>query len=176
MSNTRISFCSGKTRRVILARIQRDSDLVSALIEICREAGIVTGAVEVSIGSLRKAELSWTVPSATTKRGSERTKPLPVEGPLEFINGQGLICLANPDKPAVHFHGVVCDKEGRLWGGHFFPGGNTVHSTMDVMISELEGVKLGLEYDPEIDLELLTPRPLARRDEKMEENENEGTR
>lgn len=161
MEKVRISVVNGKSGRVVLARIQRDTDLVTGLIEICRRSQIMTGAVKLVIGSLRQAEISWAIPSAKTKRGSERTKPKQIPGPLEFISGQGLICLADKEKPVVHFHGVVCDCEGRAWGGHFFTGGNPVHSTMDVVIAEIEGAKLSWYYDEEIDLELPVPSSLT---------------
>ena len=160
MTDIRVSTIVGKTGRVILARILRDTDLVTGIIEICKKNRILTGSVEVTIGSLRKAEISWAVASKKTKRGSERTKPIPIEGPLEFVTGQGIVCLADPQRPVVHFHGVVCDQKGQIWGGHFFQGGNPVHSTMDVVITEIEEAKMSWEYDPEIDLELPVPCPL----------------
>ncbi len=157
MEKTRVSVVTGKSGKVILARIQRDTDLVTGLIEACRQSGTVTGAVKLAIGSLRKAEFSWAIPSTQTKRGSERTLPKQIEGPLEFISGQGLICLADQERPVIHFHGVLCDCEGKAWGGHFFPGGNPVHSTMDVVISEIEEARMCWEFDQEIDLELPVP-------------------
>jgi hypothetical protein len=159
LENVRVSIVPGKTGRVVLARILRDTDLVTGIIEVCRQSQIVTGAVQMAIGSLRQAEISWAIPSDKTKRGSERTPPLPIAGPLEFITGQGMVCLADPDRPVIHFHGVVCDANGKAWGGHFFPGGNPVHSTMDIVVTEIDGARMSWEHDPEIDLELPVPKP-----------------
>jgi hypothetical protein len=162
MEAVRVSTVPAKAGRVVLARILRDTDLVTGIIEICRQSRIVTGAVQMAIGSLRRAEFSWAIPSTKTKRGSERTQPLSIEGPLEFITGQGMVCLADPEKPVIHFHGVLCDPNGKAWGGHFFPGGNPVHSTMDVVITEIDGARMNWEHDPEIDLELPVPRPFEQ--------------
>jgi len=159
MNRTRLSIVEAKSRRKILARILRDTNLVTGIIEICRESKIITGSVEIAIGSLRYAEISWAVPSNKTKRGSERTKPMRIEGPLEFVAGQGLVCLADQAKPVIHFHGVVCDPKGRAWGGHFLlEGDNPVHSTMDIVINEIDGGYMAWEYDEEIDLELPVPK------------------
>ncbi|MEW6266769.1 MAG: PPC domain-containing DNA-binding protein [Thermodesulfobacteriota bacterium] len=158
MLNTRVSTVIARKGRVVIGRILRDTDLVTGIIELCRQTGIVTGAIEIAIGSLRKADISWAIPSDKTRRGSERTAPVPIEGPLEFITGQGLVCLADLDRPVIHFHGMICDPNGRAWGGHFFPNGNPVHSTMDVVITEIEGARMDWELDPEIDLELPVPR------------------
>ena len=159
MEQTRISLVQAKPGKMILARLMRDSDLIEGIIETCRQGGIETAAIQIAIGSLRWAELSWAVPSTKTKRGSERRPPMRVNGPVEFLSGQGIVCLENLTKPVVHLHGVLCDPSGRTWGGHFFPGGNPVHSTMDIVLNEIEGARMSWEYDPEIDLELPVPRP-----------------
>jgi len=146
-----------RSGRIVLARIQRNTDLLTGIIDICRKNNFRMAVVETVIGSLRSAEISWTKPSATTKRGSERTPRIPVPGPIEFISGQGIFCLADPERPVVHFHGSFCDSEGKCWAGHFFQGGNPVHSTMDVVIHELLDVKMNWVHDEEIDLELPVP-------------------
>lgn len=153
----RTTVFPARSGRTVLARIQRNTDLLTGLIDICRKSGFRMAYVETVIGSLRKAEISWTKPSTKTKRGSERTPVVPIEGPIEFISGQGIFCLANPDRPVVHFHGCFCDSEGKCWAGHFFQGGNPVHSTMDVVMHELLDVKMNWVHDEEIDLELPVP-------------------
>ncbi len=158
MDEVRTESYAGSAGRVILARIRRKTDLLTGIIDICRKNNVKTAAVTIAIGSLINAEISWTRPSQTSKRGSERTPPLFLAGPLEFISGQGLFCL-DGDRPVVHFHGTVCDKDGKAWAGHFFQGGNPVHSTMDLVIRELKGVRMNWFYDEEIDLELAVPGP-----------------
>ena len=152
----RVSPYEGHAGRLIQARIQRDTDLLSGIIEICRQQKVKTGIILNCIGSLRKAEISWAVP-ANTKRGSSRTPPVPIPGPIEFISGQGMVC-ALQERPAIHFHGTLADQWGRAWAGHFFIGGNPVHSTMDVTILELTGVHMEWFHDPEIDLEIPIPK------------------
>lgn len=159
MGQTRISIVEAKPGRVIMVRLLRDTDLVTGIIEACRQSGIVTATVQVAIGSLRRAEISWAIPSSKTQRGSERSALMTIDGPVEFLSGQGIICLADQEKPVIHFHGVLCDSKGTTWGGHFFPGGNPIHSTMDVVLAEMNGARMSWEYDPEIDLELPVPRP-----------------
>ena len=153
----RTSSYPARSGRIVLARIQRNTDLLTGIIDICRKNNFRMAVVETVIGSLRSAEISWTRPSAATKRGSERTPRMPIPGPIEFISGQGIFCLADPERPVVHFHGAFCDSEGKCWAGHFFQGGNPVHSTMDVVIHELLDVKMNWVHDEEIDLELPVP-------------------
>lgn len=169
MAEIRVSSFKGKTGAIVLGRIMRNTDLLTGLIEICRQNNIKTGIVEISIGSLRNAEISWAIPDPNSKRGSARTKPISIAGPLEFISGQGIICSLK-DRPVVHFHGTLVDQYGRVWAGHFFQGGNPVHSTMDIVIHELLGVGMKWYYDEEIDLEL--PVPIKENDEGANINGN----
>ena len=159
MEQTRISLVQAKAGKLILARLMRGTDLIEGIVETCRQSGIETAAIQIAIGSLRWAEISWAIASTKTKRGSERRPPMKINGPVEFLSGQGIVCLENPEKPVVHLHGVLCDPNGRTWGGHFFSGANPVHSTMDIVLTEIEGALMRLEYDPEIDLELPVPLP-----------------
>lgn len=141
--------------RVVVARLKRGTDLVSGLIEVCRAHSIETGVVEIALGSLRSATISWCVP-ANNKRGARRSEPVLIPGPLEFVTGQGIICIRD-GQSAVHFHGTLADQYGRCWSGHMFPGGNPVHVTMDVVIREVCGVILRTVYDEELDVEVVVP-------------------
>jgi uncharacterized protein len=161
-SDTRCTWAEAGNGRTVVARLLRDSDLVTGLIDICRQSGLRTAAIASCVGSLRQATFCWTARSDRTKRGTERTAPIVLEGPIEFLAGQGSIGLADPARPAIHLHGTLCDSTGKVWGGHFAPGGNPVHSTMDVVLTELPEADFAWSFDPEIDLEV--PVPHARKE------------
>lgn len=158
LQNTvRVKVVNAASGRAAVIRLQRDTDLVTGLIEACRQAEFEMACVQMMIGSLRSASISWTKPSDKTKRGSERTPACEIPGPLELITGQAEICLTDPARPVFHVHGVVTDSDGKAWGGHFFKGGNPVHSTVDVVMTEIIGAQMKWIYDEEIDLELPVP-------------------
>ena len=73
MENTtelvRTTSFPARSGRIVLARIQRNTDLLTGIIDICRKNNFRMAVVETVIGSLRSAEISWTKPSAMTKRG-----------------------------------------------------------------------------------------------------------
>ena len=71
--------------------------------------------------------------------------------------------LSIPDKgePVIHFHGMVVTPEGRLCGGHLFPGGNPVYATFEVNIQELLNVEFKLEMDRAVELPLIEPKQKA---------------
>jgi predicted DNA-binding protein with PD1-like motif len=155
LEEARIQQVHGYPGRLIVSRILPGSDLVSGLIEICKTAEIRTGLVTVCVGSLRRAQFQWSVPSDETRRGSERSRPIILEGPIEFLSGQGIIGRTEGDEFVTHLHGTLCDKNGRVFGGHFFVGGNYVHSTMDVVMIEAKDVAYSAQHDPEIELTVL---------------------
>lgn len=157
-SPVRTSSFPARLGRVVQARIQRNTDLITGILDICKKNNFRMAIVTFCIGSLRQAQISWTVPSTKTKRGSERTAPYTIPGPIEFINGSGMFCPGDGTGcPVIHFHGSFCDSTGKTWSGHFFQGGNPVHSTMDVVVQELLDVKMDWVHDEEIDLELPVP-------------------
>jgi predicted DNA-binding protein with PD1-like motif len=88
--------------------------------------------------------------------------PVQIEGPVEVLSAQGVVCVADPAMPVIHLHGVVCDAKGQVRGGHFLSGNNPVHTTMDVVVTEIEGVRIEAEYDAEIDLVLPVPKGLSK--------------
>lgn len=157
MSQLRVDTVEAQSGRVIVARLKRDTDLVEGIIEACRKNNIKMASVDVAIGSLRKATMCWVIP-ANNKRGACRSDLVTIQGPLEFIVGQGMICLAG-DKPEVHFHGTITDQEGRSWSGHMFPGGNPIHVTADIVIRELKGVIMKTVYEEEIDVNVTVSAP-----------------
>jgi predicted DNA-binding protein with PD1-like motif len=154
----RVTTAHGTIGDVIVARILPATDLISGILETCRITGIETGVITSCVGSLKRAQFHWSIPSTKTKRGSKRTEPIILEGPIELLNGQGLIGKAQGEEYLVHFHATLCDKEGKVYGGHLFEGGNLVHSTMDVVIVELQGIHLEPFYDQEIDLTVVTAK------------------
>jgi predicted DNA-binding protein with PD1-like motif len=52
----------------------------------------------------------------------------------------------------------LCDNEGKLFGGHFSPGQNPALLTLDVVIYEHEDMSSPREFDPEIEMRVITPR------------------
>ena len=53
---TRVKVVPAEAGRVAMARLQRDTDLVTGIIEVCREAGFEMASSQLIIGSLRRAE------------------------------------------------------------------------------------------------------------------------
>jgi uncharacterized protein len=154
----RARYAVGQTGRVIVARLLPGTDLVATIRAICTEHGVRSGVVLGSLGTLQRARLLTVAKVPTHKSGVGYSDPLLLDGPIEFINGQGIISELEDGSIFVHFHGTITDTAMNLYAGHFDPVGNPVLSTMDITIVEAIGVHVRREPDPETDLVLNYPR------------------
>lgn len=156
-AKNRIIQACGNTGKMIVARLRPGSDLIESMINICETNEISCGIILGSLGTLEKAELFTAAPASGTKSGVGYSEPIRVKGPIEFINGQGIIMEREGDI-FIHFHGMIMDLDRKIYGGHFNPGNNPVMSTIDIIMIETNSVKAVRKLDPELDLELMFPQ------------------
>jgi predicted DNA-binding protein with PD1-like motif len=154
----RVKWAKGKLRKIVSARILPGTDLISGIEKVCSENGIESGTFSV-IGSIEKATFVLPVIKEGTKKGVGYGEPQTVSGPLEILSGKGFISKDKESESGlfVHFHSIFSDAEGRIYGGHFLPGGNPVLLTLDVVIMEFEKISLSREEDSEIGIRVITP-------------------
>ena len=78
------------------------------------------------------------------------------EGPIEFLNGTGVVCQNN-NKYDTHFHATICDQNGTVLGGHIVKGYTPTLTTVDLMIMEINDIEMLRVYDEETDLTQFLP-------------------
>jgi len=148
----------GKPGRIISARLLAGSDLLQGIVEVAKRYRLRAGAIQVAFGSLGKAVIRWEELNPEGKRGTRRSAPKTLEGPVTLLCGQGKVGVPLEGDPVIHMHGVVSDTKGQVWGSHFFPEENPVFSTLEVVIQEIQGVEFVLMHDPQTDSQLLRAR------------------
>ena len=132
--------------------------MLGGIIEMARSHGIESAWVN-GFGSLAKANFSPGIRfSAAAADTVERLPNAQLEGPIEIWAGMGRLGLPADGEPVIHFHGLLVDGDGRLCGGHFFPGGNIVYATFEVHLQEVLDVAFQLEMDAEVQLPLVEPK------------------
>lgn len=151
---------AGRPGRIISARLQAGSDLLDGIVELARRYTIRAGIVHICFGSLAKMEVRWGERSSEGSRGSKRSDPKVLEGPISVLSGQGKVGVPRDGEPVIHLHAVVADTQGQIWGGHLFPGENPTYSTMEVVIQEIEGIEYAKIFDPETNSALLRARKI----------------
>jgi len=140
--NNGTTSVKAKMGRVIMGRILPGTELVKGILNICKENDLKFGNIVTMIGSLSKARFVCATPDNRAKIGIKYGNPIEIEGPLEFLCGQGIIGISDNKERAIHLHYVLSDKNVNLYGGHLVEDGNLVLTTIEIVIQELKDVKL----------------------------------
>ena len=156
----RYRSAEGQPGRIISCRLLPGCDFVQGIIEVAKYHKVKAGWVN-GFGSLAKAEFSPAIQiSESLPDRVERQKNIVLPGPIEMWSGMGRVGIPDNSEPFIHFHGLLVNQDGRLYGGHFFPGGNSVYATFEVHIQEILGVEFKLEMDEAVELPLIEPKSI----------------
>ena len=162
MSEVRFASGEGRIGRIVVGRLLPGTDLMEGLNKLCDQYNIKNGVILDCFGSLRKAVFKFLIPNPKLKLGSGYGEPYTLEGPIEFLGGQGIITLGEDGTRKIHFHGLVNrtsveggkPKPDYVLGGDFGvpPGSNLVLATMDIVIIEINGLNITRKYDNETEI------------------------
>jgi len=144
----RIQSVEGSLGRTLVARLLPGTDMLEGIEETCRIHDVKYAVVSCAVGAFKKATFVYPIPKEGAQIGIIYSDPVVVEGPIEFLGGQGVICQSEEGKYLIHFHGSCSDKDMRVWGGHFTIG-NVVLATLDLIIQEISGVNMIRRFDEE---------------------------
>ncbi|EON73911.1 PPC domain-containing DNA-binding protein [Lysinibacillus sphaericus] len=145
--SVRVNYGVGSFGRVISARILMGTDIVEGIEAVCEENGIESATIVSCIGSFLKSSFVYLVPDETAKINVRFSEIIEKEGPLEFIQGSGVVCKRDGIYE-THFHGSMSDQWGCVSGGHLIKGGSPV-ITADVVLAEVQGVQHFRRLDEE---------------------------
>lgn len=155
MNEIRVQEACGKSGRMVAARLLPGTDLLNGIEEVCRRNGIKNALVNC-FGSLSEAAYMYLVPKPEAKMKAGYGDVFRMEGPVEFLSGTGVVCQNNGEYD-IHFHATMCDKNGKVFGGHIIKGKNPALTTVDIVITELEGVQMLRQFDDETALTQFYP-------------------
>lgn len=148
---------SGNPGRTITARILPDSDLVEEIITLCKENGLEAAAISTCIGSLKQGRFVYAVPDGETFFKMRYSDPVTIQGPVEFLAGQGIVAKGETGEYLVHLHALMSDPDMNVYGGHVVETGNIVLATMDLVLDELDDIRLTRKYHKESGFYFFTP-------------------
>jgi uncharacterized protein len=151
-----VNFAQGHLSKAVMIRIEPGFDLIEGIEKVCRRIEIESGVITCCIGSLQRVAYLLPVP-LENRFGSGYGDPNILEGPLELLSGQGMIGKEENGEYFIHLHGVVSDKDRNINGGHFIKGQTTVLITCEIMVSQIQGMKMIRAYDPTVDMKVLMP-------------------
>lgn len=117
---------TGVMGRVAYARIAPNEDLVQAVEKLCLAEGFKNAFVRGALGSLVDACLGL-------RDGSVQL----IKGPaVEIVSLAGEVRSTAEGSVQAALTGVVADTQGRVYGGPFIAGSNTICMTFEVTLEE----------------------------------------
>jgi len=143
--------------RTIAARLAPGTDLVSGIAAVCHKHHIEYGYFGSVMGSLAQATYIIPLKDPTQPLGFRFCEPIEVDGPIDLLGGQGVICQSEKGELMIHLHAQGVTPDRVVFGGHFSVGGNPVLATIDLVIVEFDGAKLMRRYDPQSGLMVFSP-------------------
>jgi len=112
-------------------RLQPGADLRASLEAHAQAVPLLAAGVVSAVGSLTIARIRM----AGAEEIRERT------GPFEILSLSGTV-----GAEGAHLHIMVSDGEGACLGGHLCPG-SIVHTTAELVLLELPGLRFAREHD-----------------------------
>lgn len=131
---------AGRPGRVHVLRLLPGEDVRTQLHEHARTHGIGAAAIVSAVGSLSRVQLRY----AGRSEGQE------VVGDLEVISLSGTLSMHG-----LHLHLGIADRDGHMLGGHLLT--STVRTTLELVIQEIDGVRMRREHDERTGYEELVP-------------------
>src|SRR4030042_5816369 len=113
MSDIKAYSALGRSGRVLAARLLPGQDVVQGIIELVKEKNLRSGTI-TAIGSLRSATVVYPNSMEFGDNPMDVAVFYKMEGPVELGIGQGVFVRDEGGEVAIHFHGVIMDKNGNM--------------------------------------------------------------
>ena len=150
------SAAEGRMGRVVVIRLKPGADLLGGIQDACGQYGIHNGVILSAIGSLACVRYCNVEALPDKKCGYGYGRVLCLDEPIELTGAGGVICSDADNNINLHIHLSLSDKTGKAFGGHLAEG-TKVLMTSDIVLGEIEGVRMLRQYDPDMDVFLLSP-------------------
>ncbi|MBR3632136.1 MAG: DNA-binding protein [Elusimicrobiaceae bacterium] len=102
------------TGRTYIFKLPKGKDLMESLAVFCHDNQVKCGIVNV-IGAVENATISFF--DQSKKKYDKKV----IAQPLEIVSLSGNISIQD-NRPCVHAHIMLADKESQVFGGHLLPG------------------------------------------------------
>jgi hypothetical protein len=132
----KMELLEAETGRIMFVRLFEGEDLLEAVTQAVKKSRIRAGFF-ILIGTLRKATMGFF--------HEGRYQPIEISGPLEIVSCMGNISIKE-NKPFVHAHIAVSNRNGEVFGGHVLSG-CTIAATGELVLFEATNVNLQRELD-----------------------------
>ncbi len=151
-----LQFGKGDSPELVAVRLSPGTDMVEGIRAACGELHVGSGNIVSCIGSLRQTAYMVAVP-LKNKIGAGYGDSVHEEGPIELLSGQGSIGREEGGELFIHLHAVMCDQNGRVFGGHVIAGESPVLITAEIGILRAKGLEQKRTWDASVGMDILIP-------------------
>ncbi|MBL8003266.1 MAG: DUF296 domain-containing protein [Flavobacteriales bacterium] len=137
----------GRPGKAHVLRLEPGEDVRAVLSSWCTDNGIEAAAVISAVGSLSTAHIRY----------GGRADGIVTSGDLEVCGLSGTL-----SRHGLHLHLAVADRDGAMHGGHLLTG-SLVRTTLEIVVLEVDGVRMTRSKDAATGYDELDPRPLEER-------------
>lgn len=138
-----MKHAAGTAGRVYVLRLRPGQDVRPTLKEWVRAQGIEAAAITSAVGSLTHAHLRY----------AGRADGMVTTADLEVLSLSGTLSLHG-----MHLHLSAADRDGGMLGGHMLDG-CIVRTTLELIVQEVDAVRMRRVKDEESGYEELSPEP-----------------
>ncbi len=124
-------------KRTLIGQLPNGADLYDSLTQVVQRENITLGRIS-GIGATTHAVVGY------YDQNLKKYNTIEFPGGLEILSLDGNISIRD-DKSFIHVHILLSDAEGKVYGGHLFPG--TKLWACEFSIDEIEGEPLVRAYD-----------------------------
>lgn len=151
-----MKYAQGSFRRIHVIRMEPGEDVLGCICDYCKENKLTDGVILSGIGSLDGCTFfdPMEIPGKPGCYGY--VEPIDRPTPIELVGLSGVICADENGDPAPHVHASFADAAGNEYGGHLKEG-NKVLVTVEMVIGELDGIRMKRENDPVKGVPVLSP-------------------
>ena len=129
----------------IIARLDRSEEVIASLFALCEREQIELGSV-TAIGAVGEATLGC------FDTNEKKYYAKDYKGIYEIASLMGTVSVQH-DKPYLHIHAVLADKEGACFGGHLSRA--VVSATCELVVRALPG-RAGRFFSEQTGLNLIS--------------------
>jgi predicted DNA-binding protein with PD1-like motif len=139
--------CAGPSGTAHVLRLLPGEDIRPVLERWCDDHAIEAAGIVSAVGSLRTAHLRY----------AGRADGIITDGDLEVCSLSGTL-----SRHGMHLHGIIADRDGHTIGGHLL-NGCIVRTTLELIVLEVDNVRMIRSKDPGTTYDELDPLPLGDR-------------
>lgn len=151
-----MKYAKGSFKNIYAVRLEPDEDVMLSLRRFCEENGVGHGVIISGLGSLQGCSFfdPEELPGKPGLYGYG--DPIELPCPIELIGLNGIICTEDDGTISLHVHASFADESGKEYGGHFKEG-NHVLTTVELVIGEMDGIRMRRTVDPDRGVMVFSP-------------------